>query len=150
MSKRASGIPPIMSGNSLGLEEATSLLFGEASLPKQECDAQLHKVPQAKYLRGPLPGVGDLGRDEAPVAFAPPVPSVVAHPMGRHSRPAGRFADGETGVARSLLSCVVHHSIFIIVSKLPVKLRSPEGRGSARDNATGPTSRRSARRTAAV
>ena len=48
MSKRASGIPPILSGNSLSLEETTSLLFGEASLPKQKCDAQLHKVPQAE------------------------------------------------------------------------------------------------------
>jgi len=52
----------------------TSLVFREAGLPEQERDAQLHEVPPAKALGGPLPGVGDLGFDEATVALAPHFP----------------------------------------------------------------------------
>jgi len=45
--ERALVIPPILSSNSLGLEEVTSLLFGAASLPKQKCDAQLTRFRAA-------------------------------------------------------------------------------------------------------
>jgi len=82
VSRRILGIPPILSAGSLGREEVASLVFREAGLPQQERNAQLHEVPPAKALGGSLPGIGDLGFDEATVALAPPLPPVIAHRVG--------------------------------------------------------------------
>src|SRR5262249_20913006 len=46
--KRMRGVPPVLSASSLRRQEVARLVLWEPGPPKQERDAQLHKVPQTK------------------------------------------------------------------------------------------------------